>query len=149
MTTPPDPRPPIFVFGDGGLTIFRSVGDAEAYLEAVDVLDGLYVGFDADARRLSIDVPASWRASAPTGFRDRVRFNRRLARDNHAVITVNSCESAEPEALATRLRELLAHRVQLDLLARLNLSDLTDLALAHLDVRGDSRRPGPAGGSSE
>ena len=39
--------PPIFVWDSGSLDIFRSVPQAEDYVEPIDVENGVYEGFDA------------------------------------------------------------------------------------------------------
>jgi len=50
------PDLPIFLWESGDLHVFATVGEAEGALEPVDVRDGLYTGFDAAGRLLSLGV---------------------------------------------------------------------------------------------
>lgn len=51
--------PPIIIDSDGETLIFRSVADAEGYMEPPEVLNGEYVGFDSTGRPLEIVVDPS------------------------------------------------------------------------------------------
>jgi hypothetical protein len=48
-------KPPIIVSESGDLSIFRSVQDAEQYLEGPDVLENLYVAYDCEGRLLRLE----------------------------------------------------------------------------------------------
>ncbi len=51
------PRPPLFFWEPRDLTVFRSVDEAESYLEAVDVRSGdVGRGYDALGRKLEVSV---------------------------------------------------------------------------------------------
>ncbi len=54
MTVPPLLEPPLLLWESGDLHIFDSVPEAESWLEAVDVRDGIYRGFDARGRLLML-----------------------------------------------------------------------------------------------
>ncbi len=47
-------KSPLVVNEQGALLFFESVGDAERYLEAIDVEDGRYSAFDAEGRPLRL-----------------------------------------------------------------------------------------------
>jgi hypothetical protein len=49
-------QPPIIFSNRGDLLFFRSVSDAEAYLEPIDVEQEEYVAFDSQGARLSLKV---------------------------------------------------------------------------------------------
>jgi hypothetical protein len=49
-------RTPIVIVENGDLSIFASVEDVDAELEAVDVRAGRYVAYDATGRRLALTV---------------------------------------------------------------------------------------------
>jgi hypothetical protein len=59
------PVPPIFVADADDITVFASIEDAEKHLEAADVNDGIYEGWDAQGRVLSIEADAVTRFNAP------------------------------------------------------------------------------------
>ena len=50
--------PPIFIVEGGDVTGFFSAGDAVAWLEATDVLQGCYEAFDATGRKLELTASA-------------------------------------------------------------------------------------------
>lgn len=50
------PEAPIIISESGDIDLFETVEDAENKLEAEDVLDGLFVGFDCKGRRLTLTV---------------------------------------------------------------------------------------------
>jgi hypothetical protein len=50
---------PIFLSDGGDLLIFESVDDARGYIEAVDVVDGVYVAYDSQGRLLKLGISAS------------------------------------------------------------------------------------------
>jgi hypothetical protein len=47
-------KPPIFVYEKGPLYIFKSVNDAESYLEPIDVKNNEYVAYDSEGRLLCL-----------------------------------------------------------------------------------------------
>jgi hypothetical protein len=47
---------PIFVYGEGYISVFSSREKAEAYLEAVDVAKGIYKAYDSQGYLLQISV---------------------------------------------------------------------------------------------
>jgi hypothetical protein len=91
--------PPISVIDrDGWLTMFASIAEAEASLEAPDVEDDEYLGFDAEGRRLILLVD------------DRdpdLPWYRRL-RHQSPVRIVDSPEPPDPVHLRSILQEALA-----------------------------------------
>ncbi len=52
--------PPLAIDDNGDLLLFDSADEASSYIEAVDVRDGVYRGFDGAGRRLVLTV-------SPTG----------------------------------------------------------------------------------
>jgi hypothetical protein len=61
--------PPIFISDSGDLDVFRSVEDAERYVEAPQVLEGRCVAYDSDGRLLRLTAPKS-KMSAFFSIRD-------------------------------------------------------------------------------
>jgi hypothetical protein len=47
-------RPPLFLDNRGDHLVFESVEAAQGYLEAIDVENGEYVGYDSEGRALSL-----------------------------------------------------------------------------------------------
>jgi len=56
------PKPPVFILEGHDVGIFDTVAQAEVQLEAIDVRNGIYEGFDARGRRLNIS-PEGQRAA--------------------------------------------------------------------------------------
>jgi hypothetical protein len=52
----PLPTPPIFVIEGRDVTIFESLEDAQLQVEPIDVLEGVYVAYDAEGRILRMVV---------------------------------------------------------------------------------------------
>ncbi|MDO8444575.1 MAG: hypothetical protein Q7T53_00470 [Deltaproteobacteria bacterium] len=50
-------KPPIIVNDHGDISVFKTVADAENYLESPDVLAGQYVAYDSDGRLLKLNAP--------------------------------------------------------------------------------------------
>jgi hypothetical protein len=59
------PIAPIFITDGDDITVFASIEAAEAYVESIDVHDGLYEGWDAQGRVLSLEADAVTRFNAP------------------------------------------------------------------------------------
>lgn len=137
MTQQGDPSPPLIIFGDAGPVIFRSVAAASGWLEAVDVLDGIYDGYDSDGRRLDIAAPPAWLTSRPTGLRARLRWNRLLDRENYAEIALAESFATGVPVLKRRLAYAMsdddARRREL---MGLGLRELLEEAEKILDVVG-------------
>ena len=53
-------KTPLIIDNRGDLLVFRSKIDAESYLEAVDVQNGEYRGFDAEGRPLLFETEGGW-----------------------------------------------------------------------------------------
>lgn len=51
---PGEPVPPVFIDNRGDVSVFRSVPDAETYIEAIDVQNREYDGFDSLGRLLEL-----------------------------------------------------------------------------------------------
>ncbi len=136
MTPRDHPTPPLIIFADDGPMIFRSVGGAGGWMEAPDVLDGIYDGYDSDGRRLHIAVPRSWLTPPPTGWRARLRWDGVLSRDSYAEISLAESEGTEIPVLKRRLANALsgddARRGEL---MELDLRELLREAEAALDVK--------------
>ena len=49
-------KPPIIINENGSLSFFKSVADAERYLEPIDVRNQEYVAYDSDGCRLELRV---------------------------------------------------------------------------------------------
>ncbi|MBI9075941.1 MAG: hypothetical protein JEZ02_11050 [Desulfatibacillum sp.] len=47
-------KPPIIINESGDITFFSSVEEAEEYLEAIDVTNGVYQGYDAEGHPLKL-----------------------------------------------------------------------------------------------
>jgi hypothetical protein len=56
MTATPldQPTPPIFVDDHGDISVFRSVGFAESWMEAIDIENEEYTAYDASGRLLAL-----------------------------------------------------------------------------------------------
>lgn len=54
-------RAPIIVLAEDEPMFFRSVEEAEAYMEPVDVRSGAYLAYEASGRRLKIDIVSARR----------------------------------------------------------------------------------------
>lgn len=50
-------KPPIIINDHGDISIFRTVEDAENYLESPDVLAGQYAAYDSVGRLLRLEAP--------------------------------------------------------------------------------------------
>ena len=59
------PVAPIFIIDGDDIMAFASIEDAEKYVEAVDVHDGIYEGWDAHGRVLTLEADAVTRFNAP------------------------------------------------------------------------------------
>jgi hypothetical protein len=49
-------KPPIIIDENGSLDFFKSVDDAERYLEPIDVRNQEYIAYDSEGRRLELRV---------------------------------------------------------------------------------------------
>jgi len=47
-------KPPLFINESGDLSIFETIDDAVRYIEPVDVLSGVYVGYDSQGMLLKL-----------------------------------------------------------------------------------------------
>lgn len=47
-------KPPIIINESGDITLFSSLEEAEKYLEAIDVINGVYQGYDAEGHPLKL-----------------------------------------------------------------------------------------------
>ncbi len=47
-------KPPIFIRDGGDLSIFETIADVTSYIEPVDVLNNVYVGYDSQGRLLTL-----------------------------------------------------------------------------------------------
>ena len=59
------PVAPIFIADGDDIMAFSSIEDAAKYVEAIDVNDGIYEGWDAQGRVLSLEADAVTRFNAP------------------------------------------------------------------------------------
>jgi hypothetical protein len=59
------PIAPIFIADGDDITVFASIEDAEKYVEAGDVHDGIYEAWDAQGRVLSLEADTITRFNAP------------------------------------------------------------------------------------
>jgi hypothetical protein len=132
-----DPTPPLIIFGDAGPMIFRSVAAACGWLEAPDVLQEIYDGYDSDGRRLEIAAPRAWLTSRPRGWRARLRWDRQLSRENYADIALAESFATGAPVMKRRLAYAMsgddARRREL---RGLGLRDLLEEAEKTLDVVG-------------
>ena len=118
---PIPPRPPLFVLDVecGELCVFPSTGDLEGQLEAIDVGDGIYDGFDADGRRLRLSVrlrEGRWSSyeivhveaaeETPSGDRKLADILRRGLTGLHPPDALDDAPLATLVALAARERDL-------------------------------------------
>lgn len=90
-------RMPLLIFDESGtVEKYDTVTDAEGALEAIDVQQGIYQGYDADARRLEFFVVAE-----SGGFR--------LIGPHVPRVSIRLAEGTEPaeEELAARIRQSL------------------------------------------
>jgi hypothetical protein len=94
--------PPFFlVCADGDILVFRSLDEAESYMESPDVEAGEYVaGFDRTGTRLTIAVVEPTKHGRVLGIIPTLQLTRVLLR-----------EGSEPGAAADELRSLLASRL--------------------------------------
>lgn len=71
-------KPPIIIDENGALTFFKSLTDAERYLEPIDVRNQEYIAYDSEGRRLELRVEEEEVGAGLLGFgktrRERVRI---------------------------------------------------------------------------
>lgn len=122
------PRPlslPLLIACDGDVKAYSSIVEAEVHIEPVDVVDGLYVGYDREGRLLEILVEGTVKQRGWTVDQHKARVRIKPAEDlpQHA-----------PE-LNSLLRDYLsACGWDAEALARLDLA-----SLAH-HAEGESRK---------
>src|SRR6266849_1540478 len=101
---------PIFIVdaGGGDLSPYGSVADAELDLEAVDVRNGCYVGYDAEGRLLKLEAAAE-RASITwmEWFLAPRRSTQRLRAEDKISITLAEEEPTQTSELSTALSTFL------------------------------------------
>lgn len=64
MTTT-EPIAPIFIADGDDISVFASIEDAERYVEATDVHEGIYEGWDAHGSVLTLEADAITRFNSP------------------------------------------------------------------------------------
>jgi hypothetical protein len=110
-------KEPIIINAHGAVSIFRRLNNAEGYLEAIDVENNEYVGFDAEDRILDLLIEKRQR-----------KFFRIF---NATVETVKISSGENIPSGPDNLKEILYHvlRDQPDITLDLELPELLDKAI--------------------
>jgi len=118
-------KPPIILYGDGWPGFFRSIEDAERYVEPIDVRNQEYVAYDSEGRRLELrveeEVVTGW-----LGLRKTIRERVRIA------------QAEEVPTYAEELKSILRVSVQKLGVSLESLHSLQDLVAASTQRMGFS-----------
>jgi|CXWL01.1.fsa_nt_gi hypothetical protein len=92
-------KPPIIISENGSLIFFRSLAEAERYLEPIDVRNQEYVAYDSEGRRLDLRVEKEVFAIGLLRLRQIARERVRIDQAQE--------DSAHPEELKNILQDIL------------------------------------------
>lgn len=115
-------KPPIIIDENGDLGFFKSITDAERYMEPIDVRNQEYVAYDSEGRRLDLrveeEVVTEWLGLKKT-TRGRVRIVQAEERATHTEELKNMLRvfleklGAPPDSLhSATLQDLIAAGTQ-------------------------------------
>ena len=111
---------PIFVYDDGDVDIFQSIESAEIYIESPDVLDNIYVAYDANGMQL--DLIAKKSASLKL-------FGIRVIRSNKIHIAERINAEVNDDLLNILKEILTKQKVPDNIISKASLSELVDKAV--------------------
>lgn len=100
--------PPIIVDENGDLEVYRDVEDACSALEAIDVLDGVYVAYDSRGYPLSIETSGSIATGMSISPGTTPRPDDLVRRLRHFVESVGSDRVGVDSVESVSLEHLLA-----------------------------------------
>ena len=91
-------KPPIIVYEPGDVAIFRSVKDAERYIEPPHVLEGLYIAYDSTGKMLDLRAP---------GAKTKNFLGIKISYGGKVTISAAESDPSHAEDLKKVLRDLL------------------------------------------
>ena len=102
---PEQPVPPVFINEHGDLSVFRSVSDATAWIEAIDVQNEEYCGYDSLGRSLNLSTD---------GFSVRISLAERVPTHVESLLAIlhsflHALSDPVAEDSSYQLPELVSH----------------------------------------